>query len=52
MIQIFTEEDMLPDDYDLKQIPRLLLKLKEKLMCNRELMRLTEAMFYFLRVLR
>lgn len=41
LIQIFNEESLLPDDCDLKQLPRLLLKLKDRLMTNRELMRLT-----------
>lgn len=42
----------MPDDCEVKQIPRLLRKLRAQLMGSRELMRLTEAMFYFLRVLR
>jgi hypothetical protein len=52
LIQIFNEESISPEDCELKQLPRLLIRLKEKLMANRELMRLTEAMFYFLRLLR
>lgn len=41
LIQIFNEENLLPDDCDLKQLPRLLLKLKEKLMTNSQLIGLT-----------
>jgi hypothetical protein len=52
LIQIFNEENVLPDDCELRQMPKLLVRLRGRLMENRELMRLTEAMFYFLRVLR
>lgn len=50
--EIFEKENLLPEDCELKQLPRTLLRLREKLMGHRELMRLGEATFYFLRMLK
>lgn len=50
--EIFEKENLMPEDCELKQLPRVLTRLREKLMGSRELMRLGEAMFYFLRMLK
>ena len=50
--EIFEKANMMPEDCELKQVPAGLQRLRGKLMGSRELMRLGEAMFYFLRMLK